>query len=212
MLTAAENGTGVANNGQNNANPQGGNGTPGNGTDTGANGQNLAGTNGQPGTGTNGQPGTGANGQPNAAQGLQNLLNGNNTNRPGQTPGTATGGTIMSGGIAGVASIAKGISIKTINDQTKYPLWEFYYDPSQDQMRAQTGLQGQGTNGQNGQMGVQSSFGSGNSQSTGGFGSGPNFSSPNSSSQNPSSQNNGQNPGATATSATSSETQTNPPQ
>ena len=41
-------------------------------------------------------------------------------------------GVLQSGGIAGVASIAKGTSIKTVNDQTDYSLWEFYYDPTKD--------------------------------------------------------------------------------
>jgi hypothetical protein len=41
-------------------------------------------------------------------------------------------GVIQTGGIAGVASLAKGSSIKTVNDQTDYSLWEFYYDPTKD--------------------------------------------------------------------------------
>lgn len=42
---------------------------------------------------------------------------------------------IMSGGIAGVASHAEGHSIKTVNDQSDYSLWEFYYDPTKDLTR-----------------------------------------------------------------------------
>ena len=41
-------------------------------------------------------------------------------------------GVLRSGGIAGVASLGKGSSIKTINDQNDYSLWEFYYDPTKD--------------------------------------------------------------------------------
>ena len=41
-------------------------------------------------------------------------------------------GRISSGGIAGVASQAKGPSIKRVNDQDDYSKWEFYYDPSKD--------------------------------------------------------------------------------
>jgi hypothetical protein len=54
---------------------------------------------------------------------------------PGTSPITSTSsgiGVIQSGGLAGVASIAKGTSIKTVNDQTDYSLWEFYYDPTKD--------------------------------------------------------------------------------
>jgi hypothetical protein len=43
-----------------------------------------------------------------------------------------TMGTLNSGGIAGVASKAAGHSIKVVNDQTDYSLWEFYYDPTKD--------------------------------------------------------------------------------
>lgn len=45
---------------------------------------------------------------------------------------TSMSGRMMSGGIAGVASNAKGPSIKEINDQTDYSRWEFYYDPTKD--------------------------------------------------------------------------------
>jgi hypothetical protein len=45
----------------------------------------------------------------------------------------SAGGIGVAGGIAGVASNAPGASIKTINDQTKYKLWEFYYDLQKDQ-------------------------------------------------------------------------------
>ncbi len=39
---------------------------------------------------------------------------------------------VMSGGFAGVASKAKGHSIKVVNDQVDYSLWEFYYDPNKE--------------------------------------------------------------------------------
>lgn len=48
--------------------------------------------------------------------------------------GNAGNGQIgAAGGIAGVASVAPGNSIKTVNDQTKYKLWEFYYDLRKEQ-------------------------------------------------------------------------------
>jgi hypothetical protein len=52
----------------------------------------------------------------------------------GSTNGSAPAqmGTLNSGGLAGVASKASGHSIKTVNDQSNYSLWEFYYDPKKD--------------------------------------------------------------------------------
>lgn len=48
---------------------------------------------------------------------------------------------MQSGGIAGVASLAKGASIKLINEQKDYSLWEFYYDPTKDtSMVGQSGI------------------------------------------------------------------------
>ena len=79
---------------------------------------------------------------------------------PGQTPpafgntaafganaitGRAPGGIGVAGGIAGVASNAKGVGIKTVNDQTKYNLWEFYYDLQKDQTKGAGGALGAGT-------------------------------------------------------------------
>lgn len=112
---------------------------------------------------------------------------------PGSGPSGTTLGQINSGGgIAGVASKAKGQSIKTVNDQTDYSLWEFYYDPTKDTTRGAPGqgLSGaqQGTNGTNTGVQPQSSFG----QSS--FG------------QNSPGQNT---PGASSTTTT---TPTNPPQ
>jgi hypothetical protein len=50
-------------------------------------------------------------------------------------------GVMQTGGIAGVASLAKGSTIKTVNDQTDYSLWEFYYDPTKDtSMVGQSGI------------------------------------------------------------------------
>lgn len=97
-------------------------------------------------------------------------------------PGT-TGrplGQLSGGGIAGVASKAKGQSIKTVNDQTDYALWEFYYDPSKDATRGMPGIGPAGVQGgpnmpgavpnpANSGFGTQSAFGSNNS-GQGGFG------------------------------------------
>jgi hypothetical protein len=68
------------------------------------------------------------------------VLLANPTALPGQTQGLfqssgSAMGRIMSGGIAGVASRAEGHSIKTVNDQSDYSLWEFYYDPTKDLTR-----------------------------------------------------------------------------
>lgn len=54
-----------------------------------------------------------------------------NPNAQGQASGTG-GVRIASGGLAGVASKAQGHTIKVVNDQVDYSLWEFYYDPSKD--------------------------------------------------------------------------------
>lgn len=51
-------------------------------------------------------------------------------------------GTIISGGIAGVASKASGHSIKLVNDQDNYSLWEFYYDMTKDANKALAAAQG----------------------------------------------------------------------
>jgi hypothetical protein len=117
-------------------------------------------------------------------------------NTPGQT-GSAFGQTtnksafsnnLSSGGIAGVASKAKGHTIKLINDQSDYSLWEFYYDLAKE---ANAGLanalqqQGNGnrpgvTNGGNAPgNGSSSGFSLSSGQSSGfgsasGFGSSPN--------------------------------------
>jgi len=88
----------------------------------------------------NGQPAA-PNGSPQAVPGaepsnpmqtVRNLLaNPNSQGQQGVTAGSPMG-VVNSGGIAGIASKAKGLSIKTVNDQTDYSLWEFYYDPRKD--------------------------------------------------------------------------------
>ncbi len=95
-----------------------------------------------PGTDTShgAEPGqTGTPGQPVSGQAGQNATPGGFGNASPQRIGTAgtgstmgTMGAINSGGIAGVASKAGGHSIKVVNDQTDYSLWEFYYDPTKD--------------------------------------------------------------------------------
>jgi hypothetical protein len=100
-----------------------------------------------PGAPNNG--GAGANADPNnpAASAL-NAVN-SSLRQQGATPvpatknstfGSSTFGTINSGGgIAGVASKAKGSSIKVMDGQTDYSKWEFVYNPQKD---AAAGLQG----------------------------------------------------------------------
>ena len=83
----------------------------------------------------------------NPMQAVQGLMNNPNPAAPQATaPATPTAaaanttttqngsgmGVLNSGGIAGVASLANGASIKVLNDQDDYSLWEFYYDPTKD--------------------------------------------------------------------------------
>jgi hypothetical protein len=116
-----------------------------------------------------------ANGQsapPNSMQMVQNLF-GSGANQPqaqtnaaaafnggagiGSTPTSTIGSTgNMSGGsFAGVASKAKGHTVKKVNDQTDYSLWEFWYDPTKDTSMGTTGAQQNGAGGQNVQNGTQ---------------------------------------------------------
>ncbi|MBV9612893.1 MAG: hypothetical protein JO091_10485 [Acidobacteriaceae bacterium] len=101
----------------------------------------AAATSSQPGAPASATPGPGdaANqaaaqpGTPNGATGTPSTSN----VAPGQpqagssTP-TSGMGVLNSGGIAGVASKAQGHSIKSVNDQSDYSLWEFYYDQRKD--------------------------------------------------------------------------------
>lgn len=116
----------------------------------------------------NAAPATG----PNAQQLVQNLFASGANQPQGQTnaaaalnggagPGTATTsttgstGNISGGSFAGVASKAKGHTIKKVNDQTDYSLWEFWYDPSKDTSQGVGGAQQNGAGGQNVQNGAQ---------------------------------------------------------
>ena len=122
-------------------------------------GQNQAGQN-QPGQAAQGQLGQagangGAGGQ-NAMDTIKNMLNNPALGAPlaGSSTGFAQGqtgmGQISGGGIAGVASKAHGHSIKTVNDQTDYALWEFYYDPTKDATKGMPGIGSATGNGQQG--------------------------------------------------------------
>jgi hypothetical protein len=67
------------------------------------------------------------------------------TNPNAQAQPTTTGASrINSGGLAGVASKAQGHTIKVVNDQVDYALWEFYYDPSKDVKHVLPGAAGTG--------------------------------------------------------------------
>jgi hypothetical protein len=85
------------------------------------------------------------------------------------TTPTAGNGTMTGGGIAGVASIAKGHSIKLVNDQDNFSLWEFYYDLTKEAnaaMKNATANQNnanQNNANQNNANQNQSGFGSNNS-------------------------------------------------
>lgn len=108
--------------------------------------------------GQNGGSGqAGANGPPdaqNAMDTVRKMLNNPAIGAPlaGSSAGNGQGqpgmGQISGGSIAGVASKAHGHSIKTVNDQTDYSLWEFYYDPTKDLTRNMPGAQGAQGNGQ----------------------------------------------------------------
>jgi hypothetical protein len=60
----------------------------------------------------------------------------------GTAPAQNTGGQVIGGGIAGVASKVEQDGIKTYNGRTSYDEWEFVYDMSKDPMRG--GNQGLG--------------------------------------------------------------------
>jgi len=80
-------------------------------------------------------PGGGAPQNP-ALEMIRNLL----TNpRPGGLTGvqaqSASGGQIMGGGIAGVASTAEAEGIKLYNERSKYNEWEFIYDIRKDPLK-----------------------------------------------------------------------------
>ncbi len=102
---------------------------------------------------TDSQSGVAAGGNPQTV--TQNLLanQGNNgTQTQTQTPATNSGasgmgtmGTTTSPGIAGVASIAKGKTIKKINDQNELSLWEFVYDMQKEANALAPGLGGSTT-------------------------------------------------------------------
>jgi hypothetical protein len=102
-------------------------------------GNNGALSSSAPGQGNMQQPGS------NTMQMVQGLFN-NQAQSPRSQNGTAAGFGVMQGGggMAGVASRAAGHSIKDVNDQDDYSLWEFYYDPTKD---LQPGLPGNGQRG-----------------------------------------------------------------
>lgn len=191
--------------------------------------------NGQQGApGANGQQGAGAGSSNNGMQMVRNLLSTASQPVTGSSSGNNMfGGT---GGLAGVASKAHGRSIKVVNDQTDYSLWEFYYDPTKDATQnaaaaqagngatasANAGLSTSGTSTFSQPSGFgQSSFGQ-SSSGQGGFGQSSNGQSSSSSSfqgwssqaaggQNANNGTNNQN-GTTNNTGTQQNQQTTPPQ
>ncbi len=108
-------------------------GAPGSGVAASGPDQSAAGQPNQPAT---------AGASSNPMQAVSGLLSNPNSPPPAAGPvttGGSTMGRITTGGIAGVASKAKGHSIKTVNDQDDYSLWEFYYDPTKDAARGMAG-------------------------------------------------------------------------
>ncbi len=74
---------------------------------------------------------------------------GQNSAGGGLTSTNGSTGILNSGGLAGVASKAKGHAIKKINEQTDYSLWEFWYDPTKDTSMGTPGVQQNGNGGLN---------------------------------------------------------------
>jgi hypothetical protein len=122
------------------------------------------------------QPGTTA-GQGNAAADMiRNILT---TPRPGGMPQGLAGGTVIGGGIAGVASKAEGEGVKVYNDRTLYQEWEFIFDPQkQKQIPNPNSLGAVGTPADKMNQGTQpqapgTGFGIGTGAGPGGTGTGP---------------------------------------
>ncbi len=143
------------------------------------NGANAA--NGQPGNPPNGAGAAGSDGKSALLGGAgapqQNGGGFGQSSASGQSSGFAQSsgfgsqlGVLNSGGIAGVASKAGGHTIKTVNDQSDYSLWEFYYDPSKDAVPG--GIQAGAFAPQNGAAGTPNGAAG---QSSGGFGQGSSF-------------------------------------
>jgi hypothetical protein len=103
-------------------------------------------------------------------------------------------GTMTTGGIAGVASIAKGHTIKLVNDQDDFSLWEFYYDMAKEATAAANNALGQGSNPA---AGVNPNGTKQNGANQAGFG-GNGFFSTNSSSSTSNSSGNSSNPATAA--------------
>jgi hypothetical protein len=136
------------------------------------------GANGQQGASGPGAPVNGDSQGPNVMQALQPLLTSGATGQAvqpgfgqnGQSQQTGFGQTngqaqmLGGGALAGVASKAGGHTIKLVNDQTDYSLWEFYYDPSKDKALTSGG-------GGNAAGGVPTGVNSQNSNNSSGFGS-----------------------------------------
>ncbi|HEX4771470.1 MAG TPA: hypothetical protein VH351_11585 [Bryobacteraceae bacterium] len=96
------------------------------------------------------------------AQGIGGAAPGNTFNS-GNSLGRLNGG----GALAGIASIAKGHSIKIVDEQSDYSLWEFHYDPSKD--TSLSGGAGPAGNLQNGQAAPAGAFGRQNTNQQGMF-------------------------------------------
>lgn len=68
-----------------------------------------------------------------AAQMIGNLLT--QPRQGGMPTGMGAGGQTLGGGIAGVASNYKGVSIKLYAERKKYQEWEFVYDPKEEALK-----------------------------------------------------------------------------
>jgi hypothetical protein len=91
--------------------------------------------------------GTGRGQSQNPMRAIGNLLNGGANLPQARQQGTfGQSGQIAGGSLAGVASKAEGHSIKLVNEQHNYSLWEFYYDPSKDTGQGAANAQNAGAN------------------------------------------------------------------
>jgi hypothetical protein len=85
----------------------------------------------------------GLNGPSATSQG--GLFGGTSPGAPGTPVGQGMGGTVIGGGIAGVASKLEQEGIKIYNERTAYNEWEFIYDMTKDPTRTGGANAGQGT-------------------------------------------------------------------
>ncbi len=86
----------------------------------------------------------------------------------GLAGGNATGGQVVGGGIAGVATTLEAEGIMVYNERTKYQEWEFLYDFREEQAnQANSAMRAAGVGGDANPLGSSSGSGFGSSQGSG---------------------------------------------